>query len=184
MHIGARPGRLDVPLDKAHLCRAQLPPRAAPPARLGPEAGHPNRKWKLAQLTTSGLIAFCKDNDVRQGYVPMFIGAFSEAEIAGTCDGLANPEQPLWDRTRVQFVEALGGGTLAHDPATGLVLSHVHLAAGLKGDNADGRTSHLLSARVQFLSELLVVEVAGPTMTRPRNPDLYDVPLLTFGPTS
>ena len=129
------------------------------------------------------LAAFCKDNQVSQGYIPMFIGAFSEAEIVGTCDGLTHPEQPLWDRTRIEHVEALGGGTLAHDPATGLVLPHIHLAAGLKGAGADGRTSHLLSARVQFLSELLIVEIAAPTMTRPRNPNLYDVPLLTFGPT-
>lgn len=128
------------------------------------------------------LAAFCEDNQVRQGYIPMFIGAFSEAEIVGTCNGLAHPEEPLWDRTRVTHVEALGGGTLAFDPAKGLVLPHIHLAAGLKGDGAAGRTSHLLSARVQFLSELLIAEVAAPSMTRPRNPDLYDVPLLTFGP--
>ncbi|MEU4586583.1 DUF296 domain-containing protein [Kitasatospora aureofaciens] len=114
----------------------------------------------------------------------MFIAAFSEAKIVGTWDGLTQPELPLWDHTRAEFVEAFGEGTHAHDPATGLILPHIHLAAGLKGDNADGRTSHLLSARVQFLSELLIVEVAGPTMTRPRNPHLYDVPLLTFGPTA
>ncbi|MEY9938579.1 PPC domain-containing DNA-binding protein [Streptacidiphilus sp. MAP5-3] len=130
------------------------------------------------------LAEFCKDNDVRQGYIPMFIGAFEEAEIVGTCDGLTHPERPLWDRTRVQYVEALGAGTLAYDPATGLVLPHIHLSAGIKGDDAAGKTSHLLSARVQFLSELLITEVAAPAMTRPRNPDLYDVPLLTFQPAS
>ncbi|MEV5574497.1 PPC domain-containing DNA-binding protein [Spirillospora sp. NPDC052269] len=129
------------------------------------------------------LAAFCQENNVSQGYIPMFIGAFSEAEIVGTCNGLSHPEQPLWDRTRVESVEALGGGTLAHNPTTGQILPHIHLAAGLKGDSADGRTSHLLSARVQFLSELLIVEVTEPTMTRPPNPELYDVPLLTFGPT-
>ncbi len=126
------------------------------------------------------LIAFCEQHDVRQGYIPMFIGAFSEAQIVGTCNGLTHPEQPLWDHTRIEHVEALGGGTLAHDPTTGLVLPHIHLSAGLKGASADGRTSHLLSARVQFLSELLITEVTAPTMTRPRNPDLYNVPLLTF----
>jgi predicted DNA-binding protein with PD1-like motif len=128
------------------------------------------------------LAAFCKENDVRQGYLPMFIGAFAEAEIVGTCDGLKYPEQPLWDRTCIEYVEALGSGTLAHDPESGLVLPHVHLAAGLKGNDAEGRTSHLLRARVQFLSELLIVEVAAPSMTRPRDSALYDVPLLTFGP--
>lgn len=127
------------------------------------------------------LASFCKANDVTQGYIPMFIGAFEEAEIVGTCNGLTHPERPLWDRTRVQYVEALGGGTLAYDPASGLVLPHIHLAAGVKGDDANGKTSHLLSARVQFLSELLITEVASPSMTRLRNPDLYDVPLLTFG---
>ncbi|MEY9956710.1 PPC domain-containing DNA-binding protein [Streptacidiphilus sp. MAP5-52] len=127
------------------------------------------------------LAAFCKDNDVRQGYIPIFIGAFEEAEIVGTCNGLAHPEQPLWDWTRVQYVEALGGGTLAYDPGIGVVLPHIHVTAGIKGDDANGKTSHLLSARVQFLSELLITEVASPSMTRPRNPDLYDVPLLTFG---
>lgn len=43
------------------------------------------------------------------------------------------------------------------------------------------RSSHLLSvAEAQFLRELLIVEVMQPTMTRPRDPDLHDVPLLRF----
>lgn len=65
--------------------------------------------------------------------------------------------------------------------ATGGILPHIHVSAGLKAQSADGRTSQLLSVKVQFLSELLIVEVTSPTMTSPRNPDLYDVPLLTFG---
>jgi hypothetical protein len=51
---------------------------------------------------------------------------------------------------------------------------------GLKTHSASVYTSHLLGATVQFLTEMYVVEVADPTWTRPRNPDLYDVPLLTF----
>jgi predicted DNA-binding protein with PD1-like motif len=93
---------------------------------------------------------------------------------------LARPEEPLWDRVRIDTVEALGGGTLAHDPATDSVLPHIHIAAGLKAESAGGRTSHLLSATVQFLSELFIVEVTSPAMTRPRNPAMYDVPVLTF----
>jgi hypothetical protein len=38
----------------------------------------------------------------------------------------------------------------------------------------------LLGATVQFLNEMYVVEVANTTWTRPRNPNLYDVPLMTF----
>jgi hypothetical protein len=53
------------------------------------------------------------------------------------------------------------------------------------GDGADVPLlpcpSILLSATVQFLTEMLIVEVASPAMRRLRNPDLYDVPLLHFG---
>ena len=65
-----------------------------------------------------------------------------------------------------------------------MVLPHIHIAAGLKAEPAGGRTSHLLSATVQFLSELFIVEVTSPTMTRPRSPAMYDVPVLTFGTTT
>lgn len=41
--------------------------------------------------------------------------------------------------------------------------------------------SHLLSARVRVLTEMLVVEILAPEMTRPEDHRLYDVPLLTFG---
>lgn len=34
---------------------------------------------------------------------------------------------------------------------------------------------------MKFLVELIVVEVTAPAMTRPPDPGLYDVPLLTFG---
>ncbi|MFC4611249.1 PPC domain-containing DNA-binding protein [Streptomyces maoxianensis] len=126
------------------------------------------------------LSTFCREHGIRQGYLPMFIGAFAEAELVGTCDKLEDPDAPVWAKTHVTNVEAFGAGTLAHDPETGGILPHIHVSAGLKAQSADGRTSHLLGAKVQFLSELLVVEVTSPVMTRPRNANLYDVPLLTF----
>jgi predicted DNA-binding protein with PD1-like motif len=129
----------------------------------------------------SALTNFCVKHEVRQGYIPMFIGAFSQAEIVGACGPLTNPEAPVWERTSVQSVEALGGGTLAFDDEAGSIAPHIHLPVGPKAASAEGRTSHLLSATVQFLSELLIVEVVSPTMTRPRNHELFDVPLLTFG---
>jgi len=51
---------------------------------------------------------------------------------------------------------------------------------GEKARSAVGYTSHLLSAKVQFLVEMIVVEVVGPSTTRPRDPDLYNVPLSSF----
>ena len=126
------------------------------------------------------LAEFCRTNGIRHGYIPMFLAGFSEAAIVGTCDKLDDPGAPVWSRVHVTNVEALGCGTLAYDPDNDQVLPHIHTSLGEKERSAVGHTSHLLEATVQFLVEMLVVEVLSPVMTRPRNPDLYDVPLLTF----
>lgn len=78
-------------------------------------------------------------------------------------------------------VEALGGGTIAYDEAEDRILPHIHVSVGLKEHSATGHTSHLLAATVQFLTEMLVMEVAAPTMRRVSDPTMYDVPLLQFG---
>lgn len=129
----------------------------------------------------TALADFCREHGIRQGYIPMFIAGFAEAEIVGTCEKLENPEAPVWTKVHLTNAEALGCGTIAADPKTGGILPHIHTTLGLKERSADGYTSHLLSARVLFLTEMLVVEVVSPSITRPRNPGLYDVPLLTFG---
>lgn len=126
------------------------------------------------------LTEFCTANNVRQGYIPMFIAGFAEAEIVGTCEKLADPGAPVWSKVHLTNVEALGCGTLGHDPETNRVLPHIHTSLGLKERSALGHTSHLLSARVQFLVEMLLVEITTPTMLRTREPALYDVPLLRF----
>jgi predicted DNA-binding protein with PD1-like motif len=128
----------------------------------------------------TALAEFCRTNNVRQGYIPSFIAGFSEVEIVGTCDKLDDPAAPVWTKVHLTNVEAFGGGTLAYDPDTDQVHPHIHVAVGLKEQSAIGYTSHLLSAQVLFLTEMLVIEVAGPEMRRERQPDLYNVPLLRF----
>lgn len=129
----------------------------------------------------AALTDFCHENAVRQGYIPGFIAGFSHVQIVGTCDKLDNPNAPVWTKVHLSNVEAYGGGTLAYDPAAGRVAPHIHVAVGLKEHNAAGHTSHLLDGTVQFLTEMLVIEVKSPPMNRVRQPDLYDVPLLRFG---
>lgn len=126
------------------------------------------------------LARFRQDNNVRQGFVPSFIAGLAEARIVGACDELENPDAPVWTAVHVTNVEAFGGGTFTHHE-DGTFTPHIHVTVGEKARSAIGYTSHLLSARVQFLTEMLVHEIIAPTMTRPRNPELYDVPLLTFG---
>jgi predicted DNA-binding protein with PD1-like motif len=124
---------------------------------------------------------FCAGQGIRYGYIPMFLAAFAEADIVGACDKLDDPQAPVWSRTHLTNAEALGCGTIAHDELAGRILPHVHVTLGLKERAADGYTSHLLEARVQFLVEMILVEVTAPAMTRPADPGLYDVPRLTFG---
>jgi predicted DNA-binding protein with PD1-like motif len=127
----------------------------------------------------SSLQRACTDNEVQQGYIPMFIAGLSDASIVGTCEKLADPAAPVWSAVHLSNVEALGGGTLASGPDG--VSPHIHITVGRKEQSADGNTSHLLSATVQFLTEMVIVEVLSPRMTREPKHDLYNVPLLRFG---
>jgi predicted DNA-binding protein with PD1-like motif len=131
----------------------------------------------------TALTEFCEQNNVRQGYIPGFIAGFSEAQIVGTCDKLENPEAPVWSKVHLTNIEALGTGTLAYDPVENCIAPHIHVSVGLKDHSAAGHTSHLLDAKVQFLTEMLVVEVTSPEMNRVRQANLYDVPLLRFETT-
>ncbi|MEV2274577.1 DUF296 domain-containing protein [Nocardiopsis sp. NPDC049922] len=129
----------------------------------------------------SSLSEFCRDNDVRQGYIPVFIAGFAHVDIVGTCEKLTDPAAPVWSKVQLNNVEALGGGTIAYDETTDTISPHIHVSVGLKEHSATGHTSHLLGAQVQFLTEMVLIEVASPQMHRIRKPDLYDVPLLRFG---
>lgn len=126
------------------------------------------------------LITFCQSNDIRQGYIPMFLAGFEEAEIVGTSEKLEDPNAPVWSKVHLKNVEAVGCGTIAYDHQNDHLLPHIHTSLGIKDHAATGHTSHLLSARVLFLVEMLFIEVAAPTMHRRPNPSLYDVPLLMF----
>jgi predicted DNA-binding protein with PD1-like motif len=111
----------------------------------------------------------------------MFIAGMRDVQLVGTCERLENPDAPVWSAVHLENVEALGAGTLAYDEESGTVLPHIHVSVGIKAHSATAHTSHLLGATIHFLTELYIAEVAGPRMSRHRNPNLYDVPLLTFG---
>lgn len=127
------------------------------------------------------LLAFCTEQEVRYAYLPMFIAGMREAELVGTCEKLANPEAPVWDSVHLETIEAIGCGTIATDPDTNEITAHVHVSVGLKTHSATAYTSHLLSAKVHFLAEMYLVEIAEPSMLRIRDKAQYDAPLLYFG---
>ncbi|GAA2969781.1 hypothetical protein GCM10010519_01200 [Streptomyces lactacystinicus] len=147
------------------------------------------RKFVLAldhgEDLLEGLTQFCADQGIRAGYIPTFVGGLRSARLVGSCEPLDDPEAPLWEEITVEVLEALGGGTLAWDTEKDCLAPHIHVAAGIKAKSAEGRVSHLLGAKVQFICEIPIVEVvsdaAGPALTRQRSADLYNVPLLGFG---
>ncbi|MBB5110523.1 putative DNA-binding protein with PD1-like motif [Micromonospora echinospora] len=131
----------------------------------------------------TALADVCRVNGIRHGYIPVFIAGFSTVEIVGTCQRLDDPQAPVWDRVQLTNVEALGGGTIAYDDTHDRIAPHIHVSVGLKEHSATGHTSHLLAATVQFLTEMLIIEVAAPVMRRIPEASLYDVPLLRIGDT-
>lgn len=122
----------------------------------------------------------CRAHDIRSAYIPMFIAGFSTVDLVGTCERLADPQAPVWSRVQLTNAEAVGAGTIAWDHTADAIAPHIHVAVGLKELSATGHTSHLLGATVQFLTEMIIVEVAEPLLRREREPALYDVPLLRF----
>jgi hypothetical protein len=52
------------------------------------------------------LAAFCRDNAIRHGSIPMFIAGFAEAEIVGACEKLPDPHAPVWGRAHLTLNKA------------------------------------------------------------------------------
>jgi predicted DNA-binding protein with PD1-like motif len=128
----------------------------------------------------TGVRTACLEHGIRSGYIPLFIAGFATADLVGTCQRLDDPLAPVWSKVQLMNIEALGGGTIAWDDSIEQIAPHIHVTVGLKQLSATGYTSHLLDATVQFLTEMVIVEVPDPVLQRRRAPDLYDVPLLKF----
>jgi hypothetical protein len=69
--------------------------------------------------------------------------------------------------------EALCGSTIAWDDAAGEITPHIPVIFGLKELSSTGRTSHLLGATAQFLTEMTIVEVTDPVLHRNKAAGLY-----------
>ncbi len=110
----------------------------------------------------------------------MFIAAFKEAEIAGTCEKIDDPDAPVWSKVYVENVEVIGAGTLVRNEAQDRLEPHIHVSLGEKPRSANAMTSHLFRAKVKFLTEMLVIEVLEPKMERVKHPNLYNISVMTF----
>jgi len=126
------------------------------------------------------LVAACGDHGIRQGYLPVFLGAFSTVGLIGTCRPVADPDTPISDAVWLDNVEGAGSGTLCVDPQRGETVLHLHAAVGLKQYAANGYAGHVLEATVQYVAEIVVQEVIEPQLTRQVHPRSHGLPILHF----
>lgn len=82
----------------------------------------------------------------------------ASARHAAALLGLDHTEARFWSVHEVSG-RASWAATPSPSPlrATGGIFPHIRVSVALKAQSADGRTSHPLSAKVQFLSELVLV---------------------------
>ena len=154
-----------------------MAPRIHPSAEAAQRAEATDLVAVIERVVADGWKALSRTDD---GYVSDVVRRRDIAVLVARRTGLGVLEGALREAGVPYRVE---GGTLAYDEAEHRVLPHIHVTVGLKQHSAAGHTSHLLRASVQFLTEMLLIEVTAPQIRRQANPDLYDVPLLRF-PTS
>jgi predicted DNA-binding protein with PD1-like motif len=122
----------------------------------------------------------CAAHGIQQGYLPVFLGAFTEVSLIGTCDPIENEDLPLKDSVRLTNVEGTGSGTIAWAADTETVQIHLHVAIGMKSRSAEGYAGHLLGGTVHYVTEVIVEEVLAPRFLRRADPAAHDIPNLVF----
>jgi predicted DNA-binding protein with PD1-like motif len=125
------------------------------------------------------IVAACRAADVEQGYIPVFLGAFRRVRLIGTDALILDEDAPLGNSIDVTNAEGLGSGSIASSFEGPVV--HLHVAVGAKGDGARARAGHLLSAEVQYVTELVIDEVLAPRLVKVVDPAARGLANLAFG---
>ena len=126
------------------------------------------------------IAAVCAEHGIRQGYIPLFLGAFRSVRfIASQVPGI-DPEPPLKDSVSVTYAEGVGSGSISWDAATGAPHVHLHVAIGVKDTGATGFAGHVLEATTHYVAELVIDEVLSPEMVREPDELAHGLPNLTF----
>ncbi len=123
------------------------------------------------------LREICLAAGIRQGWIPVFSGAFRTATIIGTRDDIADPDAPLGDSITVENVEGFGSGTVTSGKDVEL---HLHVAVGEKASASLGTVGHLLAGQVQYPVEVVIEEANGPRMSRTPNSAARGLSTLTL----
>ncbi|WP_172582867.1 PCC domain-containing protein [Subtercola boreus] len=112
------------------------------------------------------IVEACRQHDVRQGYIPVFLGAFRSVRLIASHEPIADPEPPLPAAVEVAYTEGIGSGSLVWNEQTGTPTVHLHVAVGAKDRAGLAAAGHLLAATTHYTVELVLEEVLAPRMVR------------------
>ncbi len=126
------------------------------------------------------LAQACRAHGIRQGFVPVFSGAFRTVRLIAADVPVADQEPPLPQEVTVTYTEGIGSGTIFWDEHAHVVVPHVHLAVGVKNAGAAGFAGHLLGAEAHYTVEVLLEEVVAPVLLRVPDPRAYGIPTMRF----
>lgn len=128
------------------------------------------------------LARACAEHGIRQGFVPVFSGAFRTARFIAADEPVDDQEPPLPQEVTVTYTEGIGSGTVLWDAEAGAATPHLHLAVGVKNAAAAGFAGHLLGAEAHYTVEILLEEVVSPALLRVPDPRAYGIPTMRFAP--
>jgi predicted DNA-binding protein with PD1-like motif len=126
------------------------------------------------------LARACAEHGIRQGFVPVFSGAFRTARFIAADQPVADQEPPLPQEVTVTYTEGIGSGTILWDADAGAATPHLHLAVGVKNAAAAAFAGHLLGAEAHYTVEILVEEVVAPALLRVPDPRAFGIPTMRF----
>ncbi len=122
----------------------------------------------------------CQQHGIRQGFVPVFSGAFRTVRLIAAHTPVDDQEPPLPQEVAVTYTEGIGSGTVLWDETTGTPQPHLHLAAGVKNAAAAAFAGHVLSAETHYTVEIMIEEVVSPAMLRLPDARAHGIPTLHF----
>lgn len=133
-------------------------------------------RLKPGQDIVAGITSVIEKHNIKSGYIPVLLTGLKQLRIISMnfTDNEDNPQN-----VELEYQEPLdcfGQGTIATlDDKPSI---HIHFTAAQAGNKTI--SGHLVSGIVLYVTELVIVEITGITMTRKKDPEVFNMPLLSF----
>lgn len=122
------------------------------------------------------IVEACTRHGIRQGTIPLFLGAFRSMTFIASHSPIDDPEPPLRDSVEVAYVEGVGSGSIVWDAATDAPRVHLHASVGAKDEAALAYAGHVLAATTHYVAELVIEEITAPQLGLAPDPNAFGLP--------